>query len=87
MPAKSKAQRQAAGIATAIREGKMKPQAGTPSAAMGKMPSASLRDFATTPEKGLPAAAPKPATVKRPAGGMGRTKVVKTGAMKKKAFK
>jgi hypothetical protein len=84
MPAKSKKQRQAAGIAMAIREGRMKPQAGTPSAAMAKMPPASLRDFASTPEQSLPPAAPKP--MKRPPGGMGRTKVVKTGAMKKKAF-
>jgi hypothetical protein len=86
MPAKSKAQRQAAGMATAIQEGKMKPQSGTPSAAMAKMPPASLRNFATTPEQGLPAAAPKPAPMMRPPGGMGRTKVMKTGAMKKKAF-
>ena len=87
MPAKSKKQRQAAGMAAAIQAGKMKPQAGTPSAAMAKMPSASLRDFASTLEQGLPAAAPKPAPMRRPPGGMGRTKVVKTGAMKKKAFK
>lgn len=86
MPSVSKKQRQAAGMATAIQEGKMKPRAGTPSAAMAKMPPASLRDFASTPEQGLPTAAPKPAPVKRRPGGMGRTKVVKTGAMKKKAF-
>jgi hypothetical protein len=59
-----------------------------------KMPPASLRDFASAPEQGPPSAMPqappqampKPAPVKRPPGGMGRTKVVKTGAMKKKAF-
>lgn len=87
MPAKSKKQRQVAARATAIQEGKMQSQVGTPSAAMAEMPSASLRHFAGTPEQGLPAAAPKPAPVKRPLGGMGRTKVVKTGTMKKKAFK
>ena len=58
----------------------------------GKMPPASLRDFASAPEQGPampqapPQAMPKPAPVKRPPGGLGRTKVVKTGAMKKKAF-
>jgi hypothetical protein len=86
MPAVSKKQRQAAGIASAIQAGKMKPQVGTPSASMAEMPPASLRDFASTPEQGLPAAAPKPPTVKRQPGSMGRTKVTRTGAMKKKAF-
>jgi hypothetical protein len=63
-----------------------------------KMPPASLRDFASAPEQGPPPAMPqvppqappqtmpKPPTVKRPPGGMGRTKVMKTGTMKKKAF-
>lgn len=59
-----------------------------------KMPPASLRDFASAPEQGSPPAMPqappqampKPPTVKRPPGGMGRTKVMKTGTMKKKAF-
>jgi hypothetical protein len=74
-------------MATAIQEGKMEPKPGTPSAAMAKMPVASLRDFASTPEQGLPAkATPKPPTVKRQPGSMGRTRVTKTGTMQKKAF-
>ena len=50
-----------------------------------KSKPASLRDFASAPEQ--PPAPAKPPTVKRQPGGMGRTKVVKTGTMKKKAFK
>lgn len=56
-----------------------------------KMPPASLRDFASASAQGPPAAPPQanptPRPVKRPPGGMGRTKVVKTGAVQKKAFK
>jgi len=60
MPAPSKAMRKAAGMATAIQEGKMQPKPGTPSAKMAKsMKPSDLREFATTPEKGLPKHAPK----------------------------
>lgn len=54
MPAKSKKQRQAAGIARAIKEGEAKPKKGTASAAMAKMPAAPLEEFASTKEQGLP---------------------------------
>lgn len=67
MPSVSKNQRKAAGMAEAIQEGKMKPKPGTPSAQMAaSMNPADLREFATTPEKGLPAkAAQKPRTHRR----------------------
>ena len=54
MPAKSKEQRKAAGIARAIQKGEMKAKPGTPSAEMAKMKPSSLRGFAKTKEKGLP---------------------------------
>lgn len=60
MPATSKAQRRTAGMATAIQEGKLNPQPGTPSAKMAaSMKPSDLNEFATTPEKGLPKQAPK----------------------------
>lgn len=60
MPAESKKQRRAAGMATAIQEGKMQPKPGTPSAEMAKsMKPSDLQEFATTPEKGLPNRVPK----------------------------
>ncbi|MDI6752762.1 MAG: DUF3008 family protein [Thermodesulfobacteriota bacterium] len=82
MPAESKKQRKAAGIATAIQEGKMKSKPRTASAEMAQMAPSSLRDFATTPEKALPPVA----AAKKPAGGMGPTRVTKTGVINKKAF-
>lgn len=54
MPAKSKAQQQAAGIARAIQKGEKKPKKGTASAEMAKMSSKDLKKFAETPRKGLP---------------------------------
>lgn len=76
MPAKSKAMRKTAGMAEAIQKGEMNPIPGTPSAEMAKsMKSADLKEFASTPEKGLP-------EHKRP-----RVKVTKTGELHKKAFK
>lgn len=54
MPSKSKAQKSAASIAKAIQAGEMPATPGTPSAAMAKMPGASLDEFAKTPKKGLP---------------------------------
>lgn len=60
MPAKSKKQRKTAGMARAIQEGKMKPKPGTPSAEMAKsMKPADLKEYASTPEKGLPPKASK----------------------------
>lgn len=54
MPARSKKQRQAAGMARAVQKGKMKAKPGSPSAEMAKMAPADLAEFASTPEKGLP---------------------------------
>jgi hypothetical protein len=85
MPAVSKGQRQAAGMATAIQQGKMEPVTGTPSAEMAQMAPGSLKEFAKTPEQGLPQRV-KPPTVKRKPGSLGRTKVTKTGTMRKRAF-
>lgn len=59
MPAKSKAQQSAMGIAAAVKEGKAKAQPGSPSAKIaGSMNLADIKDFASTPRKGLPAKAP-----------------------------
>lgn len=66
MPAESKKQRRAAGMAKAIQEGKMKPKPGTPSAKMAKsMKPADLKEFASTPEKGLPMKVTKTGTLHR----------------------
>ena len=55
MPAESKKQRQAAGIAEAVKEGKVKAKPGSASAEMAKsMTHEQLHDFAATKEKGLP---------------------------------
>jgi len=64
-PARSKSQRRAAGMAEAIREGKMKPVPGTPSAGMAaSMNPSDAREFASTPEKGLPMKKKNPLPVK-----------------------
>lgn len=57
MPAISKSQQMAAGVALAAKRGKM-PMARLRGAArtMAKMPAASLREFAKTKRKGLPLA-------------------------------
>ena len=54
MPAKSRSQQKAAGVARAIQKGEMKAKPGTASAAMAKMPAKSLKDYAGTSHKGLP---------------------------------
>lgn len=54
MPAKSKAQRQAAGIAAAIQAGEMEPRPGMPSEQMSMMMPDDLREFARTKEADLP---------------------------------
>lgn len=60
MPAKSKSQQAAMGMAHAIQQGEMKAKPGTPSAAIAKnMKPADVREFASTPQKGLPQKAPK----------------------------
>jgi Protein of unknwon function (DUF3008) len=52
MPGKSKAQRQAAGIAHAIQKGEVKPQKGKPSAEMAKsMTMKETKEFAQKPKK------------------------------------
>jgi hypothetical protein len=52
MPGKSKAQRQAAGIAHAIQKGEVKPQKGTPSAEMAKsMTMKETKEFAQKAKK------------------------------------
>lgn len=69
MPSASKNQGIAMNIAKNIKEGKTKPQAGSPSAGIAKsMNLADIKDFASTPTKGLPAKAPK--SMNRSAGGM-----------------
>jgi hypothetical protein len=50
----SRSQQQAAGIALAARKSGKKPQAGTASAEMAKMPEKELEKFASTKHKGLP---------------------------------
>jgi len=58
MPAVSKAQQQAMGIAHGIQKGTVKPKAGTTSAKIAKsMKPGDVKDFAETPRKGLPARA------------------------------
>ena len=53
MPATSKAQRQAAGIALAIKRGEAKAKPGTPSAEMAKsMMQKQAKEFATKPKGG-----------------------------------
>lgn len=60
MPAKSKAQQAAMGIAAGVKEGKVKAQKGSPSAKIaGSMNLADIKDFASTPTKGLPSRAGK----------------------------
>jgi hypothetical protein len=55
MPAKSKSQQQAFGIAAAVKEGKAKAKPGSPSAKIaGSMNLADIKDFASTPQAGLP---------------------------------
>ncbi|MEW6385919.1 MAG: DUF3008 family protein [Thermodesulfobacteriota bacterium] len=55
MPAVSKKQQQAMGIAHAIQKGEVKAKAGTPSAEIAKsMKPADVKEFAGTPHKGLP---------------------------------
>lgn len=55
MPAVSKNQRKAMGMARAIQQGKMAPNPGTPSAEIAKsMKPGDVEDFASTKEKGLP---------------------------------
>lgn len=55
MPAKSKKQRRAAGIARAAQKGEIpKSKLRGASKQMAKMPASSLRKFAKTKEKGLP---------------------------------
>ena len=52
MPAKSSAQRKAAGAALAIKRGEAKPQKGTPSAEMAKsMTEEQISDFARKKKK------------------------------------
>lgn len=52
MPGVSKRQRQAAGIAHAIQKGEVKPQKGTPSAAMAKsMTQRETKAFSQKPKK------------------------------------
>lgn len=71
VPAESKKQQMVAGMAEAIKEGKMKPKPGTPSAEMAKsMKPADLQEFASTPRKGLPM----------------KVKKTPTGTIQKKAF-
>jgi hypothetical protein len=65
MPAESKKQRRAAGMAKAIQAGKMKAKPGTPSAKMAQMPPAALNEFAGTPEQGLPMKATPTGTFKK----------------------
>lgn len=66
MPAKSKSQQAAFGIAAGIKEGKIKPKPGSPSANIAKSASLpDIKEFASTPTGGLPKkvkkkAAPKP---------------------------
>lgn len=55
MPAESRNQQEAMGLAHAIQEGKMKPKPGTPSAKIAQtMKPTDVKDFASTPRKGLP---------------------------------
>ena len=54
MPAKSKAQRRAAGMAAAIQKGEMDPRPGMPSEQMSMMLPGDLREFAQTEEAELP---------------------------------
>jgi len=55
MPAVSKAQQQAMGIAHAIQKGDVKPKAGTASAKIAKsMKPGEVKKYAETPRKGLP---------------------------------
>lgn len=66
MPAQSKKQRRTAGMARAIQKGEMKARPGTPSAEMAaSMPPADLKEFASTPEKGLPVRKTPTGTVKK----------------------
>jgi len=52
MPGQSKAQRQAAGIALAIKRGEQKPVPGTPSAEMAKsMTHKQVKEFTKKPHK------------------------------------
>lgn len=70
MPAKSVSQQQAFGIAAGIKEGKIKPKPGTPSAQIAKSASLpDIKEFASTPTGGLPKkvkkkAVPKPKMTK-----------------------
>lgn len=55
MPAKSKSQQAAFGIASAIKKGKMKAKPGSPSAKIANtMTTSQIDEFASTPVKGLP---------------------------------
>lgn len=65
MPAKSKKQRQAAGMARAIQKGKMKAKRGSPSAEMAKMKPSDLKEFAHTKEGGLPVKRTPTGTVRK----------------------
>jgi len=52
MPGKSKAQRQAAGIALAVKRGEQKAKPGSPSAEMAKsMSEKQIKDFTKKPQK------------------------------------
>ncbi len=60
MPAKSRAQQQAFGIARGIQKGEIPAKAGTPSADIAKSAEpGDVEKFAATKHKGLPAHAPK----------------------------
>jgi hypothetical protein len=55
MPALSKKQQMAAGMALAMKRGDMPVTSGTPAAQMAKsMSSDQVKEFASTPRKGLP---------------------------------
>jgi hypothetical protein len=60
MPAVSKKQQKAMGIAHAVQQGEMKAKPGSPSAEIAQtMKPTDVREFAATPRKGLPKKAPK----------------------------
>jgi hypothetical protein len=60
MPAKSKKQQETMGIAHAVQKGEIKAKPGTPSAKIAKsMKPADVREFASTPQQGLPPKASK----------------------------
>ena len=78
MPATSKKQRRAAGMAMAIKRGEMEGMPGSPAMEMSEMEEESLEHFAKTKEKGLPM---KKGKTRKPQGTRraGYNKKVRTG--------